>query len=149
MENEQEKKVEKYLITERLKKEIRKDLQIDEFDLEGQCRNMTNVVQKYLEMYFSRKRLLDSLKLESSYKFADYYKKYRYGGQGVPLKADSGADAKILIERHDDYRILQEEIKKLERLVDFLDETVENMRQNFWMIKNIIAIRDMENKDNA
>jgi hypothetical protein len=132
------------LISKKLREMIKKDMEIDDFDLIGQCRDSTSLVQKYVEMYYSRKRLLDSLKLDCDIMFADYYKKYRYGGQGVPFKADSGADAKIMVNNHDDYRALLREIKKVEELVDFLKDTIDNFKQRYWMIKNIISIRDMD-----
>jgi hypothetical protein len=140
----EEKKENRCLITKKLKEQIKIDMEIDDLDLIGQCRDSANLVQKYVELYYSRRRLMDSLKLDCEIMFADYFKKYKYGGQGVPLKADSGADAKILVNNHDDYKALRREIKKVEELVDFLKDTIDNFKQRFWMIKNIINIRQMD-----
>lgn len=142
MDNEN-KKNEKSLIDSELKDKIREDLEIDEFNLEEQCRKSMVTTQKYLELYYSRKRILSTLNMQLETLHADLYKKFKFGGMSI--RATTASDANILVRNREEYITLKKKCERMEELVDFLEDTIKQFKDRNWMIKNILEIRKMDN----
>jgi CHAD domain-containing protein len=130
------------LITDEQLKEIAKDVApVNEFDIIAECQNSPNVTQKYLEWVFQQKRRLKKLKRMLNQLEGQLYQYYKCDFE---ITLSNSSDIMRFVWKDKKYITMKEAYDDQESLVEFLEETVKNLKNKSFMLRNIIDCKKLE-----
>lgn len=119
--------------------EVRKNLEINEFNLKEECRTQADKTQRYIEELYKQKRKMFKLDCYLRKVKGQLFEKWKNGEFEIRLTSTS--DIMIMIEKDDNYNKILKKYNELELIVEFLDQTIKNMNNKAWNIQRIIELQ--------
>lgn len=130
---------------ENLRKEIERDLNLNEDNLIEKSIQISNYYTKYLKVYSKELLILKKLFVEKEKRYNELYKKYRFSQDdkfGFELSTKSDIDAFIC--SNDEYYKKNVKYHSQEVVVKYLEETIKSINTMGFRIKNHIDLMKMK-----
>lgn len=125
-------------ITEEFRKRVEEDCKIDTFDLTRENASYVNRTQVYIEEYYKQSRKLSSLDLMVKEKKAHLLIFYK---RDFEIKLTSMTDIMTMIEGDPKFQKLMKYYNEQKSVVEYLQQTIKNMQQKSYALKNLIELR--------
>lgn len=125
-------------ITEEFRKRVEEDCKIDTFDLVRENASYVNRTQVYIEEYYKQSRKLSSLDLMVKEKKAHLLIFYK---RDFEIKLTSMTDIMTMIEGDPKFQKLMKYYNEQKSVVEYLQQTIKNMQQKSYALKNLIELR--------
>ena len=137
----EEEKTEKLAIPESYFEDIRKDTEINQFDLKNECAKSVNRTQRYIEDYYQQRRRLKKLELAKSKRIGELFSYYK---TDFEIKLTSSQDIMKFVEKDKRYQSLMKFFYEQEAIVEFLDRTIKNLNNKVWLIQKMVDLEKMQ-----
>jgi hypothetical protein len=122
----------------RLKKQAMSDLRFNEENALEMAMKIPNLYQRYLDVYIDEMRKLKELNVSVDEKYGELYKYFKYEDN----KAWSNkGDIDSQINSNKEYCSLKRESIKLEFVVKYLEEVLDNIKRMSFSVKNYIDLQ--------
>jgi hypothetical protein len=129
---------EEEIIDQNYIEEIRKNLEINEFNLKEECRLISNITQRYIEDLYMLKRKMFKTECYLKKVKGQLFEKWKNGEFEIRLTSTS--DILIMIEKDVQYNKILSVFNELSLKVEFLEQVIKNFNNKGWNIQRIIDL---------
>lgn len=121
-----------------LKKKVEIDLTIDETNAAEKSLKFSSLYNFYLALYIQELRILKRISTEKDKLFGDKYHFYKFGN--FDYKLDSAKEIETYVRSDTDFYNKCLEYQNQEIVVKYLEETLTNLNNTNYRIKNYIEL---------
>jgi len=121
-----------------LKKHVEESLHVNDTNVEKLCRQVPLLYQQYLDLYLTELQLLKDFKTKRDVLYGQLYKKFRRGEHEI---IDNKHEIESYIKADISYFDLCIKINKQEIYSEYLEQTVNNIKQLGYSIRNYLDFK--------
>ena len=114
-------------------------------DMQQKLSKIPNLLQTYLTIYINQKEILNDLETRLKETYASLYHKYKYPTKGDGLEFEYNLETKneinLYVEGNEDYIKKSLIVEKQRIQVEYLEKTLQNIRDMLWSLKYTIDQR--------
>ena len=112
-------------------------------DMQQKLSRIPNLLQTYLTIYINQKEILNDLETRLKETYASLYHKYPTKGDGLEFEynLETKNEINLYVEGNEDYIKKSLIVEKQRIQVEYLEKTLQNIRDMLWSLKYTIDQR--------